>query len=84
MSLLIRLGLRQLSWQTAAASTHQIWGAGAVRGLAAAVDAETEVERSIAAKVVAGLPGAQRVAVRDTSGGCGSMYSLEVVAAEFR
>jgi stress-induced morphogen len=30
------------------------------------------------------MPGAQAVRVLDTSGGCGSMYRIEIAADEFR
>lgn len=56
----------------------QRWLAGA------AVSAESEAERGIASKILAALPQASKVAVADTSGGCGSMYSIEVVAPDFR
>ncbi len=48
------------------------------------VDAETDVEKKIAAKLAAALKGAVKVAVRDTSGGCGAMYAIEVVADDFK
>jgi stress-induced morphogen len=50
---------------------------------AAQVTASTEAERAIAAKIAGGLPGAAAVRVEDTSGGCGTMYAIEVTAAEF-
>jgi stress-induced morphogen len=30
------------------------------------------------------MPGTQAVRVLDTSGGCGSMYRIEIVAEEFK
>ncbi|KAI8463383.1 MAG: hypothetical protein J3K34DRAFT_444211 [Monoraphidium minutum] len=50
---------------------------------AAEVTANTEAERAIASKIAGGLPGATSVRVEDTSGGCGTMYSIEVTAADF-
>ena len=76
----------------AAASCRHLRQAGALvpradathaRSLASQVlHAESEVEKAIAAKLAAGLPKATHIKVADTSGGCGSMYSLEVVAPE--
>lgn len=53
------------------------------RCYSAAVNAETEAERSIASKIQQGLK-AQSIKVADTSGGCGAMYSIEVVSEEFK
>eukprot|EP00882_Tetradesmus_deserticola_P009384 GHRQ01009904.1.p1 GENE.GHRQ01009904.1~~GHRQ01009904.1.p1 ORF type:complete len:105 (+),score=42.61 GHRQ01009904.1:342-656(+) len=53
------------------------------RCYSAAVQANTDAEKSIAAKIQAGL-NAQSISVADTSGGCGAMYSIEVVADEFK
>jgi len=53
------------------------------RLLATVIDAESFVEKNIAEKISAGLPDAQKIVVRDTSGGCGFMYSIEVVAESF-
>ncbi|GBF87857.1 hypothetical protein Rsub_00569 [Raphidocelis subcapitata] len=50
---------------------------------AAEVTAASETERAIGAKIAGGLPGAKSVRVEDTSGGCGTMYAIEVVAADF-
>jgi len=50
---------------------------------AAAIAAETQTERAIADKIAAGLGGATSVRVQDTSGGCGTMYQIEVVASDF-
>jgi BolA-like protein 3 len=48
------------------------------------IDASTDAERAIADLIAARLPsGAERVAVRDTSGGCGAMYTIEVRSAAF-
>lgn len=40
-------------------------------------------EAALEAQLRAALPGATAVTVRDTSGGCGTMYSIDVAAAEF-
>jgi stress-induced morphogen len=53
------------------------------RCYSAAVQAETDAEKSIAAKIEAGIK-AQSISVADTSGGCGAMYSIEVVSEEFK
>lgn len=53
------------------------------RCYSAAVQAETETEKNIAAKIQAGL-NAQSISVADTSGGCGAMYSIQVVSEEFK
>lgn len=45
--------------------------------------AETETERKIAELIGKGLQ-CERIEVRDTSGGCGSMYDIKVVAEAFR
>lgn len=48
------------------------------------IEAATPAERSIADLIASRLEGgADRIAVRDTSGGCGSMYTIEVVSAAF-
>lgn len=41
-------------------------------------------EAALEAKLRAALPGATTVVVRDASGGCGTMYAIDVAAAEFR
>ncbi|KAF8062782.1 BOL3 [Scenedesmus sp. PABB004] len=50
---------------------------------AAAVEASTDAERAIAAKIAEGMR-CSAVRVSDTSGGCGAMYSIEVVSDEFK
>lgn len=50
---------------------------------AAELVASTAAERAIAEKIAGGLAGARSVRVEDTSGGCGTMYAIEVVASEF-
>lgn len=49
---------------------------------AAAIAAATEVEKAIAEKISKGLQ-ATSISVQDTSGGCGAMYSIDVVAEDF-
>jgi stress-induced morphogen len=49
---------------------------------AAAIAAATEVEKAIAEKLNQGL-NATSISVQDTSGGCGAMYSIDVVAEDF-
>lgn len=46
---------------------------------AAAVEAASDAERAIAAKIASGLQCAS-IRVADTSGGCGAMYTIEVRA----
>ncbi|KIY95243.1 hypothetical protein MNEG_12720 [Monoraphidium neglectum] len=43
----------------------------------------TDTERAIAEKIAGGLTGATSVRVEDTSGGCGTMYAIEVTASDF-
>ena len=43
----------------------------------------TEAERGVEQKIRAGLK-VLDVSVKDTSGGCGAMYSIEVVAEDFK
>lgn len=43
----------------------------------------TAAEAALEAKLRAALPGAKTVTVKDSSGGCGTMYEIAVVAAEF-
>jgi BolA-like protein 3 len=48
------------------------------------IEAATPAERAIADLILANLdPGVERVAVKDTSGGCGSMYTIEVASSAF-
>ena len=49
---------------------------------ATAIAAGTEIEKAIAEKISQGLK-ATNISVQDTSGGCGSMYSIDVVAEDF-
>lgn len=56
---------------------------GATAAAAPKIEAETPAERAIADLIASKLDGAERVAVRDTSGGCGAMYTIEVSAAAF-
>jgi hypothetical protein len=44
----------------------------------------TPEEQQISQRLRDQLPGASSIRVTDTSGGCGSMFRLEVVADEFR
>ncbi len=46
--------------------------------------ANTDAEKSIASKLMSGLKAAKRVEVQDTSGGCGAMYRIVVVAEDFK
>ena len=46
--------------------------------------AETDIEKQVAEKIRAGLQNPSKVHVKDTSGGCGAMYHLEVVADDFK
>lgn len=58
--------------------------AAAATTSSAKIEADTAAERSIAEAIAAKLEGgAERVAVRDTSGGCGSMYTIEVSSPAF-
>ena len=45
--------------------------------------ADTPAERAIADRIAAALPSALEVAVRDSSGGCGTMYQLRVIDPSF-
>ncbi len=57
--------------------------AALLRGFAKIV-AETDVEKLVAEKIRAGLQNPTKVYVQDTSGGCGAMYRIEVVADDFK
>lgn len=46
--------------------------------------ASTDAEVAVADKLKLGLKGPSKIVVKDTSGGCGAMYSIEVVAEDFR
>jgi stress-induced morphogen len=50
---------------------------------AAAIEAGTEAEKAIAQKILAGLQQAESISVQDTSGGCGTMYQIQVVSPDF-
>eukprot|EP00879_Flechtneria_rotunda_P008987 GHRR01009410.1.p2 GENE.GHRR01009410.1~~GHRR01009410.1.p2 ORF type:complete len:103 (+),score=25.10 GHRR01009410.1:241-549(+) len=52
------------------------------RPMSTVVEAGSDAEKQIANKIEQGLK-AKSVRVADTSGGCGAMYSIEVVADEF-
>jgi stress-induced morphogen len=43
----------------------------------------TEAEKSVEQKIRSGL-NVKDITVQDTSGGCGAMYSIEVVAEDFK
>lgn len=44
----------------------------------------TETEKGIAEKLKQSLTAVKNVSVRDTSGGCGSMYEIDIVADDFK
>ncbi|GIL76652.1 hypothetical protein Vretimale_8839 [Volvox reticuliferus] len=46
--------------------------------------AVSDTEKAIANKLKTGLNGVQRVEVQDTSGGCGAMYRISIVAEDFK
>ncbi|KXZ43563.1 hypothetical protein GPECTOR_87g426 [Gonium pectorale] len=46
--------------------------------------ANTEAEKAIASKLKEALKGVTRVEVQDTSGGCGAMYRIAIVAEDFK
>ncbi|GLI65420.1 hypothetical protein VaNZ11_008986 [Volvox africanus] len=46
--------------------------------------ATSDAEKAIAKKLKTGLNGAKRVEVQDTSGGCGAMYRISIVAEDFK
>lgn len=52
------------------------------RCFATSIEAESETEKKIAEKIQQGLKSSV-IRVADTSGGCGAMYSIEVVSEEF-
>lgn len=56
---------------------------GSTAAAAADVVANTDAERAIAEKIASGLAGAKSVRVEDTSGGCGTMYAIDVCASDF-
>jgi stress-induced morphogen len=62
----------------------------ACRGIAvrmsttSAGDSSAQREEEIADLLRSRMPGAHAVRVLDTSGGCGSMYRIEIAADEFR
>lgn len=47
-------------------------------------DSSAQREQEIADLLRSRMPGTQAVRVLDTSGGCGSMYRIEIVAEEFK
>lgn len=62
----------------------QTRSAGGSAAPAPKIEAQTPAERAIADLIASKLDGAaERIAVRDTSGGCGSMYTIEVASAAF-
>jgi stress-induced morphogen len=85
-------GLGGATTTTATTPSTTIAAAGRARALASAaatpsppkIEADTAAERSIAEVIAANLEGgAERIAVRDTSGGCGAMYTIEVSSPSF-
>ncbi|EFJ44525.1 bola-like protein [Volvox carteri f. nagariensis] len=44
----------------------------------------SEAEKAIANKLKASLKSVQQVEVQDTSGGCGAMYRISIVAEDFK
>lgn len=54
-----------------------------LRGFAKII-ADTDIEKQVAEKIRAGLQNPTKVHVQDTSGGCGAMYRIEVVADDFK
>ncbi|GLC36325.1 BolA-like protein 3 [Pleodorina starrii] len=58
----------------------------AVRQLRAAfcTVAGSDAEKAIASKLKAALKDVKRVEVQDTSGGCGAMYRISIVAEDFK
>lgn len=73
--------LRHATSRTAAKqSSSAIWKLCAIRLCSTA----SPEEQQIAQRLRDQLPGAAVVNVTDTSGGCGSMFKLEVTADEFR
>lgn len=65
---------------------HQMaWRSIALRmSTTSAGDSSAQREEEIADLLRSRMPGAQAVRVLDTSGGCGSMYRIEIAADEFR
>uniref|UniRef100_A0A7S0S376 Bola-like protein n=1 Tax=Chlamydomonas leiostraca TaxID=1034604 RepID=A0A7S0S376_9CHLO len=53
------------------------------RGFAAKIEAITPEERAIGDKLAQAFGGANLIKVRDTSGGCGAMYNIEITAQDF-
>lgn len=68
---------------TSSAALRRRYAASAAAAAAAEIDASSSEERAIAELVAQNIAGAERVAVRDTSGGCGAMYTIEVRASSF-
>lgn len=56
------------------------WGTQRTRGLAALASSESDIKE----KLLRHFPGNQIVEVQDTSGGCGTFYSIRVIADEFK
>jgi hypothetical protein len=48
------------------------------------VEAQSAAEKGIASKLQQAFPAAIKILVRDASGGCGAMYDIEVVSADFK
>ncbi|KAG1674413.1 hypothetical protein FOA52_012940 [Chlamydomonas sp. UWO 241] len=61
-----------------------VLGVGGARSLSASITATSEVEQAIAKKLAEGMKGAKTITVKDTSGGCGAFYTIEVTADEFK
>lgn len=56
------------------------WALPSARGLSALANSETDIKE----KLLRHIPGNRTVEVQDTSGGCGTFYSIRVVADEFK
>jgi hypothetical protein len=50
----------------------------------ATIEASSSDEKAIAAKLAAAFGSAKKIVVQDTSGGCGAMYNIEVIAGDFK
>mmetsp|Transcript_6206 Transcript_6206/g.38575 ORF Transcript_6206/g.38575 Transcript_6206/m.38575 type:complete len:98 (-) Transcript_6206:916-1209(-) len=56
------------------------WTLPPARGFSALANSETDIKE----KLLRHIPGNRTVDVQDTSGGCGTFYSIRVVADEFK
>lgn len=82
-------GLRRQGTRLAQQLQNMLHPQWACRGAAARIsttsgDPSAQREAEIAQLLRDKMPGARAVRVQDTSGGCGSMYRIEVAAAEFK